>query len=194
LYRTCAIDNTSVLCSECFFASDHAGHDVTFGVAYSFSGYCDCGDPSSWSKPTNCPHHPPTDNLLEASSSNLVNPPIHLDLPTNRSNDIRATLELVLDYIIETFEAGPPEGNIAVPRTIEEVVFETQGAKSLRGKVRLERVSLILWGDEKHTAKEVVRQISIATGMGKADAKVMVNELDKNVSRVSIERRFYRFC
>jgi E3 ubiquitin-protein ligase UBR1 len=172
-----------VLCSECFFASDHTGHDVTFGVAYSFSGYCDCGDPSSWSKPTNCPHHPPTDNLLEASSSNLVNPPRHVELPGRRAQAIRETLELVLDYIIETFEAGPPEGNVTVPRTIEEVIFETQGAHSLKGKVRLEPVSLILWGDEKHTGKEVTRQLTHATGLSKADATILTNELDKQVSR-----------
>jgi len=155
-------------------------------VAYSFSGYCDCGDPSSWSRPTSCPHHPPTDNLLEASSSNLINPPRHIELPAKRAQAIRATLELVLDYIIETFEAGPPEGNVTVPRTIEEVVFETQGAYSLKGKTKLEHVSLILWGDEKHTAKEVTRQLSHATGLSKAEAAVLTNELDKQVRFVVV--------
>jgi E3 ubiquitin-protein ligase UBR1 len=171
-----------VLCSECFFASDHTGHDVTFGVAYSFSGYCDCGDPSSWSRPTNCPHHPPTENLLEPSSSNLVNPPRHVELPTKRAQAIRATLELVLDYIIETFEAGPAEGNVTVPRTLEEVIFETQGPYLMKTKINLEFVSLILWGDEKHTTKEVTRQLSHATGISTAEAAILANELDKQVS------------
>lgn len=95
-------------------------------------------------------------------------------------------MELVLDYIIETFEAGPPEGNVTVPRTIEEVVFETQGAYSLKGKTKLEHVSLILWGDEKHTAKEVTRQLSHATGLSKAEAAVLTNELDKQVRFVVV--------
>lgn len=196
IYRTCAVDNTSVLCSSCFFASDHTGHDITFGIAYSFSGYCDCGDPSSWSRPCSCPLHPPQSNpsLPSSSSLNVLPPPS--DLPARRIQGIRETIEICMDFIIQTFEAGPIEGNLAVPRTIEEVIYETQGSRTtpvaggvgaassgnVKGKGRLEAVSLVLWSDEKHTAKEVARQVSHATGMGKSQAQALVGVLEREVS------------
>lgn len=185
--RTCAVDNSSVLCSECFFASDHTGHDVTLGVAYSFSGYCDCGDPTSWSNPTTCPNHPPANEPTDPSSSNITKPPPSVELPRDRDKAIANLLELVLDYIVETFESGPPEGNATVPRSVEEVIVETQGPPVPGVAQKIELVSLILWSDEKHTAKEIARQIANATGMSKAEAKDLVDILDKQVGKLKPE-------
>ena len=57
--RNCALDDTCVFCSGCFYASDHEGHDTSFAVAAGSGGCCDCGDPEAWKVPVHCQYHAP---------------------------------------------------------------------------------------------------------------------------------------
>ncbi|MBE7182595.1 MAG: hypothetical protein INR71_15550, partial [Terriglobus roseus] len=41
--RTCTADETCVLCSRCFEASDHEGHQVSCSMSSGNAGCCDCG-------------------------------------------------------------------------------------------------------------------------------------------------------
>lgn len=68
------MDDTCVLCHECFKQSPHAKHKYKvhyhgkksgssyFGARFQMhssygSGYCDCGDPQAWSKDYACKLH-----------------------------------------------------------------------------------------------------------------------------------------
>ena len=48
--KTCAADDTCVLCSRCFESSDHEGHMVFISVSPGNSGCCDCGDREAWKR------------------------------------------------------------------------------------------------------------------------------------------------
>lgn len=52
--RTCTLDDTCVLCSRCFDASDHNGHLVHVSTSPGNSGCCDCGDTEAWRIPVHC--------------------------------------------------------------------------------------------------------------------------------------------
>ena len=45
--RTCQVDETCVLCHDCFSHSNHEGLDVAFYHANA-GGCCDCGDVDAW--------------------------------------------------------------------------------------------------------------------------------------------------
>ena len=46
--QTCGVDPTCVMCSRCFDASAHEGHDVMFYRSGGRGGCCDGGDPEAW--------------------------------------------------------------------------------------------------------------------------------------------------
>lgn len=50
VYRcaTCGVDPTCVMCSRCFDAKAHDGHEVTFYSSSGRGGCCDGGDPEAW--------------------------------------------------------------------------------------------------------------------------------------------------
>ena len=54
--RTCQVDETCVLCHDCFSHSNHEGHDVAFYHANA-GGCCDCGDVDAWDRLGFCSKH-----------------------------------------------------------------------------------------------------------------------------------------
>lgn len=54
--RTCELDSTSALCTECFDPSRHQGHD--FCLTMADSGCCDCGDSTAMREGGFCQRHP----------------------------------------------------------------------------------------------------------------------------------------
>src|SRR5438045_1308894 len=61
--KTCSIDDTCVLCSKCYDASDHPGHMVYVNISPGNSGCCDCGDAEAWRIPVNCAIHTERSNV-----------------------------------------------------------------------------------------------------------------------------------
>ncbi len=50
------MDETCVLCNQCFIGSNHSGHEVFFYRTLS-GGCCDCGDPEAWNENGFCKDH-----------------------------------------------------------------------------------------------------------------------------------------
>ena len=56
--RTCAADETCVVCGDCFDPKKHEGHEVFFyHAAEDGTGCCDCGDEGAWCKEGFCDRH-----------------------------------------------------------------------------------------------------------------------------------------
>lgn len=55
--KTCSLDDTCVLCVDCFKASNHSGHDTSFSISQGMSGFCDCGDKEAWKVDMYCGIH-----------------------------------------------------------------------------------------------------------------------------------------
>ena len=54
--KTCQIDDTCVVCNECYRNADHEGHEVFFFYSNT-EGCCDCGDENVWSPSGFCTKH-----------------------------------------------------------------------------------------------------------------------------------------
>ncbi|KAH7906535.1 putative zinc finger in N-recognin-domain-containing protein, partial [Hygrophoropsis aurantiaca] len=52
--KDCALDDSCVLCSRCFQASNHSDHNVSFFIAQQSGGCCDCGDAEAWRATIGC--------------------------------------------------------------------------------------------------------------------------------------------
>ncbi|KAK6165726.1 hypothetical protein SNE40_022591 [Patella caerulea] len=66
--RTCGISPCMSLCSECFQAGNHEGHDFNMFKSHA-GGACDCGDVNVMNADGFCPRHGP------GRRTNTVNPP-----------------------------------------------------------------------------------------------------------------------
>ncbi|KAK2198461.1 bifunctional E3 ubiquitin-protein ligase UBR1-like/Zinc finger [Babesia duncani] len=52
---TCQGDPTCAICLDCFFESNHVGHQ--FKLTNTFGGCCDCGDSTAWKQSGTCSRH-----------------------------------------------------------------------------------------------------------------------------------------
>lgn len=50
------MDETCVMCNDCFISSDHDDHEVFFYYTQS-GGCCDCGDTEAWAPEGFCTSH-----------------------------------------------------------------------------------------------------------------------------------------
>ena len=159
--RTCTADDTCVLCSKCFEASDHAGHMVYVSISPGNSGCCDCGDAEAWLLPVNCAIHTaehPSDCEGGGETSKL---------PENLVESIRMTVGRALDYLCDVISCSPEQLRL---HKSEETIKEDERTSRLTSKWYEDgdeietnpEYALILWNDEKHTVHEVQNQVARA--------------------------------
>ena len=187
--RTCAIDPNCVLCVDCFKASDHEGHEVLFGQSYSFATACDCGDATAWRNPGNlgCEHHPPLPLGEEGPPlpSWSSTEGLHSNVPVELIMAILETVEICLDFIIDTMQHSPqPSEYGSLPLDEKELKdpLPDCGTGEPKDKRALGPWSVVLWTDDKHVLKEVARQIRDALGCKYEDAERYAREVESEVS------------
>ena len=177
--KTCAADDTCVLCARCFDASEHEEHAVFISVSPGNSGCCDCGDAEAWRKEVRCTIHS-TNAVLENEDSQRQSEkhksPVGVvgrDLPPDLVEAIRMTISRAVDYLCDVFSCSPE--NLRLPKT-EASILEDQETAKLSGMYgdededsaqnKIEYV-LILWNDEKHTVHDVQNQVARACSQTK---------------------------
>ena len=183
---TCTDDNTAVLCSRCFVASDHEGHQYSINVSAGNSGCCDCGDEEAWKRSVKCAIHTANDDWTVTDEH--VSP-----LPPDLQESIRTTVCRALDYFCDVISCSPE--NLRMPKTVESVAQD-----ELRSRLSTENYvsgddmesnpeyCLIIWNDEKHTVREVQSQVARACrereafGLRKAEE---ANDLGRSIIRFS---------
>lgn len=87
-FSDCALDETCVMCEECFIHEAHKGHNYWYTICTESSGgSCDCGESDSWRNDLQCPKHRECKEIQIGS--------------TNASLDakLRASLREVLDFV-----------------------------------------------------------------------------------------------
>ncbi|MCJ1406172.1 hypothetical protein MMC19_000237 [Ptychographa xylographoides] len=159
--RTCTSDDTCVLCSKCFEASDHTGHMVYISISPGNSGCCDCGDVEAWRLPVNCAIH--TSHGLNGKGKENQFPL----LPEDLVESIRMTIGRSFDYICDVISCSPEQLRL---QKSEETIKADEVASRLASKWYEEgdgvesnpEYALILWNDEKHTVVEVQTQVARA--------------------------------
>ena len=157
--KTCTVDDTCVLCTRCFDASDHAGHVVYINISPGNTGCCDCGDEEAWRIPVNCAIHTAD---ASASSGKQRQP---LALPGDLLESIQMTVGRVIDYLCDVISCSPEQ--LRHVKT-EESIRTDEEASHLSSQWYDEPESidaefaLVLWNDEKHTVSEVKTQVARA--------------------------------
>lgn len=183
--KTCSDDDTACLCSRCFDASDHEGHNYSFSISPGNTGCCDCGDAEAWKIPVNCAIHTAlsNDTSMEHKSS----------LPRDLIESIRLTIGRVLDYFCDVMSCSPEQLRLQKSsETIQRDEITSRLSSESYGisddTERNPEYSLVLWNDEKHTVDEVTEQVRRACketssfGLQKANE---VNDIGRAVVRQS---------
>ena len=173
--KTCTTDDTCVLCSRCFDASDHDGHIVTVSISPGNSGCCDCGDPEAWRRPVNCTIH--TEHEAEMQGKERETPP----LPQELTESIRMTISRALDYLCDVISCSPE--HLRQPKTAETIKQDERDSL-LASKWYQDtpeddpEFALLLWNDEKHTVDEVEHQVARACKITRKEGYKKAMETD----------------
>ncbi|OCH94170.1 hypothetical protein OBBRIDRAFT_884943 [Obba rivulosa] len=194
--KDCALDDSCVMCSKCFEATDHSDHNVSFFIAQQSGGCCDCGDVEAWRNPINCPHHPSSSQATEYLSNFALKtlqttpkvapkvflgqdvPPVR-DYPyrTSAPAELRETMSrtvgYALDFLLDTLDYSPDE--TIVPATEGDLRTQSTGDPMLR-----DQFCIVLWNDDKHSFDEVVNLLCDLTGRDWEDASELVDRIDEH--------------
>ncbi|PSR82970.1 hypothetical protein PHLCEN_2v5940 [Hermanssonia centrifuga] len=194
--KDCALDDSCVLCSRCFEATDHTDHSVSFFIAQQSGGCCDCGDSEAWRIQINCPYHPPTEEVLEYISNFTAKavqatpratpkviagsevPPVknfsdRAAVPQELHESMSRTVGYALDYVLDTLDYSPEE--TAVPRSEEELMQQPTGdPMSLK-----DQFCVVLWNDDKHSFDEVIQLLCDMTGRTREEASASAVRVDE---------------
>lgn len=188
--KTCAADDTCVLCARCYSESDHEGHTVFISVSPGNSGCCDCADDEAWVKPVHCLIHrkeavPGSKAAGKAAQSAA--------LPDELVEVIRLTIGKAFDYVCDVFSCSPEQLRLAkTERSVKQDHYDSRLNPDRYGGPENDRdlveYALVLWNDEKHTVDDVQNQVARACQTTKKFglAKAMeVNDVGRSVVHYS---------
>ncbi|KAK9767314.1 E3 ubiquitin-protein ligase ubr1 [Basidiobolus ranarum] len=177
--RNCALDDTCVLCSRCFHATDHTGHDTSFSVNSGSGGCCDCGDLEAWKIPLQCSYHT-ADEIQEEKVAEEDDEEDVQPVPDDLVFSIQETMLTVIDFMLQTLCFSPE--SLTYSRDIEHIKQETAKIDQIIGSVEPEQTiyACVLWNDESHSFQEVIDQVIEATGCSKVEANRVAHHVDSH--------------
>ena len=192
--KTCALDDTCVLCARCFDASDHDGHQIFVSVSPGNSGCCDCGDPEAWRTKVACTIHT-VDHLEEVSrgkqKASLAGSVA--DLPVDLVEAIRLTIARAVDYLCDVFSCSPEQMRLPKTETgikLDELHSRLSNVYGEEPPQENIEYALILWNDEKHTVYDVQTQVARACAKSKRfgfEKAMEVNDVGRSVIHYSTD-------
>ena len=192
--KSCALDDTCVLCARCFDASDHDGHQVFVSVSPGNSGCCDCGDPEAWRTKVACTIHTANHSDEDARGKQRVPPAGSVaNLPVDLVEAIRLTIARAVDYLCDVFSCSPEQ--MRLPKTETGIKLDELHSRlsSVYGEELPQEnleYALILWNDEKHTVYDVQTQIARACAKSKKfglEKAMEVNDVGRSVIHYSTD-------
>lgn len=165
-----------MLCVDCFQAGNHKGHEVLFGLSYTFAAVCDCGDSSAWREDEHlgCAHHPPL---------SVAQPRPDPEVPSDLCQSLYETIVTVIEFIISVLEHSVlPNDFGKLPATKQELrEFKGPSGESEDNRGR-GPWAVTAWADDRHVLREVTRQFRDALGVTWDTAERYAKEMDEVVS------------
>ena len=178
--KTCSVDDTCVLCSKCFEASDHENHAVFVSLSMGNSGCCDCGDMEAWVKDVHCTIHTADPEDFRDLTGRMTEAQ---DIPSDLVESIRMTVARTLDYICDVFSCSPEQ--LRVSKTEQSVRMDEKQSRLASRWYGTDsedekngEYALILWNDEKHTVDDVRDQVARACKIKKSVALEMAHQVN----------------
>ncbi|KAM6497717.1 hypothetical protein JOM56_005665 [Amanita muscaria] len=187
--RDCGLDESCVLCSKCFYATDHTGHNVSFFVSQQSGGCCDCGDEEAWKVPLNCPHHPyplpkaeceDLSQITPKSSVRRITPevppvpdyPFRVSVHPELRDSMHRTIGYALDFLLDTLDYSPDEPS--VPNNEADLRLQPSADPMLK-----DQYCVVLWNDDKHSFDEVIKLLCDLTNRSREEAKDLAQKIDE---------------
>ncbi|GAB7347546.1 hypothetical protein MBLNU459_g4437t1 [Dothideomycetes sp. NU459] len=188
--KTCAADDTCVLCAKCFQESDHDGHMVYITVSPGNSGCCDCADDEAWVRPVHCTIHSADDTPgLKAAGKTSQVPA----LPDEILHMVRMTIGKAFDYLCDVFSCSPEqlrlqknEDTVKRDELLSRLTSDLYGGPEVMESDA--EYALVLWNDEKHTVDDVRNQVAKACRKSKTfglEKAMEVNDVGRSVVHYS---------
>ncbi|GAA5800849.1 hypothetical protein HPULCUR_006288 [Helicostylum pulchrum] len=184
--RNCGLDDTCVMCSKCFHATNHDGHDIKIWISKGAGGCCDCGDPEAWKIPLGCKIHSAASSS-DIPNSSTLSTETSLDplssIPDSLMSSVRETMVVIINYILETF-ATSPEDVVSSPEEVSSVediqrdCVDSHEALGLPVDLETQTYSCILWNDEKHSFIDVIRTVKHAIDCTREEASHVAECVD----------------
>jgi hypothetical protein len=163
--KDCRLDETCVLCAECFQAADHSNHNISFYYSQGSGGCCDCGDPEAWKVKGTCKIHNVENNDYVGRQS------LSLEL----SSQISRTIGTVIDMIIMTLKDLPD--SIEIPEKLSDAYI----VNSIDSNESCQQFCLVLWNDEVHSFNEVIQQLMDILEYSSQESRHLAELVDKKV-------------
>jgi E3 ubiquitin-protein ligase UBR1 len=171
------MDDSCIMCADCFYATDHTGHVVTFCISQQPGGSCDCGDPEVWRHPIKCPYHQ-DDNGGQTDDSKTEKP----SAVTQALRDhLSRVIGCALDFILDVLDYSPED--TPLPNTYEGIMAQTSA-----DPLKKEFWATVLWNDEKHSFDEIVAHLQHMTGCTLQQATDVVMRTDEEVRIINKHR------
>ncbi|KAL9136453.1 MAG: hypothetical protein Q9175_002341 [Cornicularia normoerica] len=183
--KTCTTDETCVLCTRCFEASEHTGHLVSQHISTGNSGCCDCGDDEAWKLPVKCAIH--TADSSATAGKQRQAPTV----PEELVESIKMTIGRAMDYLCDVISCSPE--NLRLEKK-EDIIRQDERQSYLNSKWYEEsedpdpEFALLLWNDEKHTVDEVQQQVARACKATKKfglEKAIETNDMGRSVVNYS---------
>jgi E3 ubiquitin-protein ligase UBR1 len=190
--RDCAFDDIYLLCSRCFHATDHTGHNVSFFIAQHPGSCCECGDPEAWRVPLNCSQHPPapdSDAMLGVSFQTtskvaqrsvpddgfppIKNYPYRVNVPSELRETMSKTVAYALDFLLDTLDFSPDEP--FVPANEADLRLQPSADPMMK-----DQFCVVIWNDDKHSIDEVIQLVCDSTTHSREEAAEIVHRIDEN--------------
>ncbi|QIW99631.1 hypothetical protein AMS68_005149 [Peltaster fructicola] len=180
--KTCAVDDTCVLCTRCFESTDHEGHQVYIQASPGNSGCCDCGDKEAWKTELICSIHSDVPGLHQTAHKDkgkvAQDDKQTTTLPKDLVDAMRMTISRCMDFLCDVFSCSPEQMRLAKSErsvkdderlsqlsnhnydvTDEEVSRGNNIEKAMNKETEY---ALTLWNDEKHSIDDVTEQVAKA--------------------------------
>jgi E3 ubiquitin-protein ligase UBR1 len=173
--RSCALDDTCVLCATCFRSSGgHVGHDVVISISGTGGGCCDCGDMEAWATPLACSVHTPSQAPVDDR-----------DMPDALRTSIHRAVRSIVEYVLFAAKKASQDLVLGSMTEIEQagrVAWEEEslltGGFTQAEETKYAHYGCLLWNDETHSFNEVIDCVSEACNCTRAAAKKVAENVD----------------
>ncbi|XP_077283397.1 ubr1 ubiquitin ligase isoform X2 [Arctopsyche grandis] len=160
--RECGMDNTCVLCVDCFKRSTHRHHKYKMGTSTG-GGCCDCGDAEAWRSDPYCDIHVVGTLPQEAPQG----------LPEDLSARTYETFSAALSYCYQllTLDHSP-----CLPNDLRLKDNEQDPLHMLEP---MDSFCTVLYNDETHTFEQVITTLTRVIKCSQRDAIEYVTNIDR---------------
>ncbi|XP_045504697.1 E3 ubiquitin-protein ligase UBR1 isoform X2 [Colias croceus] len=173
--RECGMDNTCVLCVECFKVSAHRHHKYKMGQSGG-GGCCDCGDTEAWKRDPFCELHAAPDDKEETAS---VSPEVLERMK------IVASVCLSYCFRLLTLDHAPGLPNDLRLKDAERDLLQILDQPDC--------YCTVLYNDETHTFEQVITTLMRVMKCNHRDSVELVSLIDRE-GRALVKCNSFQVC